>query len=132
MATLFITVSVLHCIGCEDRGIPITPSAPGGNFTVYVWRVDGDVDPGDLRLYIDGRLLMERDYSYNGRSRIKFECQLEEGTHALRSLSRNGLVESSRTFSPSATPWAVVEYAIMESGVVDLTMNFVSKKPTFQ
>jgi hypothetical protein len=69
---------------CTELAVdgPMVPEAEGGNFILYVSNQSFALDPVDIKVYIDGFLVVNRDFYVKGQHNwIRFQFQLGGGTH---------------------------------------------------
>ncbi|MCK9555939.1 hypothetical protein M0R36_09035 [bacterium] len=85
------------------------------NFILYISNQSFDVNPVDIKIYIDGKLVVNQDFDVTG-NRVpqhnwqKFEFNLSIGSHRLFVSSKKGDATLEKEFEISKKHWAVVDY----------------------
>ncbi len=120
MKAVYATVAAAALValaGCGSRSLPPMPVAdgsllsPGGGFTLYVSNQSVDIDPVDVRVEIDGELVVS-DYFRVGSGHFfePFTLALANGKHHIRIWSERGKVELSKDFTLSGEDTGVVTF----------------------
>lgn len=100
----------LFPIACEE-GVPTISPVENGNFILFVSNQSFALDPVDIKVYIDNKLAVNRDfYCEYQHTWIKFQFNIKDGTHKLYCVSSKGGEKVDTTFIISETPFCVVEY----------------------
>jgi hypothetical protein len=116
--------------GCHDFGEPAIVQTPHGNFVLFVSNQSSQTDPVDIKVYLDGRLAVNQNFlAGSGHNWVRFEFQLDGGTHTLRAISTRGQTDTTATFDLPSTPWAVVDF--WQNGERKFTVFFSADPPGF-
>ncbi len=86
---------------------------PNGNFHFHVY-MDSyryAIVPMDLKVFIDGRVAVDRNFSSSkGHYDDRFRFDLPQGTHTLKAVTRKGNAEIERTFEVKERNFAVLYF----------------------
>ncbi|MHC4474511.1 MAG: serpin family protein [Planctomycetota bacterium] len=91
------------------------PQDKNGNLILYVANQSFAIDPVDIKVYIDDKLAIDREFDVGtGKRRQhnwqKFQFQLSEGAHRLRVESKKGQASFEEQFEVRDKHWAVLDY----------------------
>ncbi len=107
--------------GCHDLGASVILQAPNGNFVLFVSNQSNQTNPVDITIYLDGRLAVNQDFLVgSGHNIVRFQFQLDPGTHTLRSITTRGQSDATATFDLPSTPWGVVDFWQNGKGTFDI------------
>jgi hypothetical protein len=111
---LILILSITVFAGCSDPELPKAKSKlldPKGGFTLYISNQSYAIDPVDVRVQIDGALVVS-DYFEVGtqHSFRSFQLSLSKGKHKIRIWSVKGDAELSREFELKDQDIGVVTY----------------------
>ena len=128
---LYIVLAVLTQAACNDLGESMIFPVDHGNFVLYVSNQRFEIDPVDIKVYIDGNVAVNQDFlNKGGHNWVRFEFQLGDGPHTLRAVSRRGQADMTSDFLLPSTPYAVVDFSGYD-GLPGFTINFSSQQPLF-
>lgn len=86
------------------------------NFVLFVSNQSSAINPVDIAVYIDGKLVVDEKFDVGGGRKSpqhnwkEFEFHLPKGRHKLRAISRNEKVELEKEFEIKQRHWAVVDF----------------------
>jgi len=84
---------------------------PNGNLTLFVSNQSFDITPVDIRVEIDGEVVVHEYFEVGNQHNWKtFRLKLSPGQHDLSVRSRKGRAWLSRTFTIQRRHWAVIDY----------------------
>ena len=85
---------------------------PGkGNLTLYVSNQSCERPAIDIRVEIDGKLLVSDEFEVgNQHNWVEFRLPLRSGAHVITAWSRQGDAELRRSFRVEGKRWAVLDY----------------------
>jgi hypothetical protein len=84
---------------------------PQGNFTLHVSNQSFAITPVDIKVEIDGQVVVSRKFSVGNQHNWKtFKLALEPGLHHLYVSSIKGQAELSRNIQVTGQHWAVIDY----------------------
>jgi hypothetical protein len=99
--TIVGIVFIMGLVGCDPELPPAGGSflGPDGNFVLYVTNQSYALDRVDIRVEIDGELVVS-DYFEVGSQHnfVKFKLSLTKGKHSIHAWSEKGEVELSTDF----------------------------------
>jgi hypothetical protein len=128
---VFAVLAALSNMTCNDLGESMIFPVDHGNFVLYVSNQRFDVDPVDIKVYIDGNVAVNQDFlNKGGHNWIRFEFRLGDGPHTLRAVSKRGQADLAGSFLLPDTPYAVVDFW-GHDGLPGFTMDFSSQQPLF-
>ena len=82
-----------------------------GNFTLIVSNQSYDIDPVDIIVEIDGKVVIDKDFDVGNQHNYEyFEFQLSEGRHTIQARSEFGDVEMQEEFEVDEEKWAVLNF----------------------
>ena len=106
--------ALLVLTGCADPELPKASSRlldTNGGFTLYVSNHSSAIDPVDVRVEIDGELVVSDYVHYGtGHTVVPFGLSLTRGKHRIRIWSAKGDAELSREFELIDHDVGVVNY----------------------
>jgi hypothetical protein len=128
---VIVVLVVLSNVTCSDLGESMIFPVDHGNFVLYVSNQRSEVDPVDIKVYIDGNVAVNQDFlCKGGHNWVRFEFQLGNGPHTLRAVSRRGQADMTSDFLLPNTPYALVDF-VGHDGSPGFTINFSSQQPLF-
>lgn len=87
---------------------PDTPTSATVPLHVTVSNQSLEIDPVDIDVYVDDKLVLTGDYSvHDGRS---FELAIPRGRHTLRAVTGLGRSDHTEAFSVHGERWALVRF----------------------
>lgn len=105
---------LLTLTGCGDPELSTASNSlpdSNGNFTLFVSNQSFEIDPVDVRVEIDGELVVSADFAVGTQhSFVPFELSLSEGKHQIRIRSKKGDAELSTEFELKDHDVGVVTY----------------------
>ena len=132
-----VILFLLLFIGCEENDSSLS-EVENGNFVLYLSNQSFDIDPVDIRAYIDNKLAVNKEFfCVNQHNWVKFQFNIKNGNHKLYCVADKGNVNIDTTFNLSESPYCVVEfwyykktstYAGMKK---ELTIKLFRYKPGF-
>ncbi len=107
-------VVLLTLTGCGDPELSAPSSSlldPNGNFTLFVSNQSFEIDPVDVRVEIDGELVVSACFAVGTQhSFVPFVLSLSEGKHQIRIWSKKGDAELSTEFELEDHDVGVITY----------------------
>jgi hypothetical protein len=87
------------------------PPGEANNFVLYVSNQSFANDPVDIKIYIDGELIVDQDFYVENQHNWKmFQLTLSKGKHKLKVTSDKGKAGLKKKFEVTGMHWAVVDY----------------------
>ncbi len=114
-ATAILLAPVLLC-GASCNGVEFPPVNstlldPNGNFTLYVSNQSFAISPVDIKVQIDGDVVVHQNFDVGTQHNWKkFRIALPPGTHSLTATSAKGDATLRQEFAVTGEHWAVVDY----------------------
>lgn len=99
----------------EKRSEKIFEESQDGNFVLFVSNQSFDINPVDIKVFIDEKLAVYGIFDVKGK-RVpqhnwkKFVFKLEDGTHKLRAESKKGGAIFEEKFEIKGKAFAVLDY----------------------
>lgn len=120
--------------GCGSADASVredTVRAPGkGNFTLYVSNQSFERPTIDVRVEIDGRIVVAEEFEVEDQHNwLEFRLPLRPGSHVIHATSRRGGAELRRTFRVKGKRWAVLDYWCCDDAADPRFTFDVSKRP---
>jgi hypothetical protein len=85
---------------------------PAGNFVLFVRNMSWEVNPVDLKVSIDGQVLMDKDFEHgDGHNYDRLVLRLSPGTHTVVVLSEKGEAVLERPFQVVDKHTLFLDYA---------------------
>jgi hypothetical protein len=82
-----------------------------GNFILYVSNQSSAIDPVDIKIFIDGEVVVEQNFSQNGgHNWKKFQLSLSKGIHSIYAVSIKGEVKLEKEFEVKDKHWVAIDY----------------------
>jgi hypothetical protein len=104
--------------------------AENGNVILYVSNQSFDRDKVGIRVLIDGRTAVDRQFAVlDQHNWIEFRFNLEDGEHTLHAVSPDGQAVLEQRFAVAGRRWAVVDYWCCNSASEPKFTLHVSGKP---
>lgn len=134
---IFQILSAIVFFSCNDESIATIPQVENGNFILFVSNQSSYIDPVDIKIFIDEKLAVNQEFlSLGGHNWIKFQFQLNDGSHKLLASSTKGNIYKDTLFTLPTTPYSVVDfwYYPESSGSKELkniTIFFLENSPVF-
>ncbi len=135
--TVLLVLFTIIQFSCSDDDIPIIPQVENGNFSIYVSNQSPSLDPVDLKISIDGKLAIRREFYFeNGETHIRFQFQIEDGNHKLSVSSIKGNISKDTAFTLQTTPYCSISfyYEPAYNGykeVKDISIRLLTRPPLF-
>jgi hypothetical protein len=111
-----IIMALLH-VAAAEQSDPQLPAAngklldPNGNFTLYVSNQSFAIDPVDVRVEIDGELVVSEYFKVGSQHSFKtFRLFLSKGTHRIHIWSEKGEANLTKEFELKDYDKGVVTY----------------------
>ncbi len=116
-----LLVLALAAAGCgSEAALPDPgPAAEprGETVTLYVSNQSFDRPKVDIRVEIDGRVVVADDFAVeNQHNWVEFRLRLRPGEHVLRATTQAGDATLERSFTVAGQRWAVLDYWCCEHG----------------
>jgi len=111
MKKIFLAVIVLFLLVlagyCTDAQNP--------NFTLYVSNQSMDIKQVDVKVYLDGKLVIDEIFDVKGQkvaqhNQKAFYFQLSDGEHTIKAESKKGKAKLEENFVIKEKNWAVVNF----------------------
>ena len=119
--------------GCTDLGSPVITPVEHGNFVLYVTNQSVNVPLVDVEVYIDGRLAVNQGFeTHSGHTFIRFEYNIEAGTHTIRVRSKYVPEFQSKDFTLSTTPFVVVAFWSSPGDASHFEIDFFASQPSWE
>ena len=122
-------------VGHRDPELPTANSKlldPNGKFTLFVSNQSYAIDPVDIRVTIDGELIISAYFNVGTQhSNFPFKLSLPPGTHRIRAWSVKGNAELEKEFNPGDHDVGVITYFYYPKSHSDPTprqLNFRTQK----
>ena len=81
------------------------------NFILYVSDQSFDISPVDMKIYVDGQLIIDDDFEVgNQHNWKKYEYKLGIGKHTIKAVSQKGDAVLEEDFFVLNKRWAVLDY----------------------
>jgi hypothetical protein len=100
--------------GCSaPRAVPSEGSinSPNGNFHLYVLNRSFAISPVDIKIFIDGDLVVKGDFDVDGQHSYQpFVLNLSPGRHKIVAESSKGHAKFERVFDVEDKSWAALAY----------------------
>jgi hypothetical protein len=112
-------ITLLIVSGCGTTKSAATFDDPNGNFhlRVYMDSYRYAVVPMDLKVWIDGRVAVDRNFSSSkGHYSDQFRFTLAPGTHTLKAVTRKGNSEIESTFEMKERTFAALYFTPKSEG----------------
>ena len=108
-----LAVALIFC-GCKAPELPPADSKlldPNGKFTLYVSNQSFAISPVDIRVAIDGEVVVRQYFDVGNQHTWKaFKLSLSLGPHELKVSSVKGTAELTTQFDVKGEHWAVIDY----------------------
>lgn len=108
-----LALIALVASGCGTYKTPAQFEDPNGNFHLHVY-MDSyryAIVPMDVKVYIDGRVAVDRNFSSSkGHYDDQYRFDLPAGTHTLKAVTQKGNAEIERTFEMKERNFAVLYF----------------------
>jgi hypothetical protein len=108
-----LSITLLALAGCGTYKSAATFDDPNGNFhlRVYMDSYRYAVVPMDLKVWIDGRVAVDRNFSSSkGHYSDQFRFTLAPGTHTLKAASNKGNATIERSFEMGDRTFAALYF----------------------
>ena len=103
------------------------------NFILHVSDQSFDISPVDIKIYIDGQLMIDEKFAVgNQHNWKKFEYKLSKDKHTLKAVSEKGDAVLEEQFIVVNNRWAVLGYWSSETTPKKFTFNIQSTPVLFQ
>lgn len=99
----------------EKNSKNVLEESKDGNFILYVSNQSFDINPVDIKIFIDGKLAVYGIFDIKGK-RVpqhnwkKFTFKLKDGIHKIKAESKKGKAILEEEFEIKGQNWAVVDY----------------------
>jgi hypothetical protein len=81
------------------------------NFILHVANGSGEIDPIDIRIFIDDQLIVNQMFECDdGHNWIPFWLDLSKGKHKIKAVTKKGEASLEIEFELTEKIWAVVTY----------------------
>ena len=86
-----------------------------GNFILYVSNQSTTVNPIDIKVFIDNKKVIDRDFDVKGKRTVQhnwipFRFKASPGSYSVQVKSKKGKAVLNTTFKISGKHWAVIDY----------------------
>lgn len=86
-----------------------------GNFILYVSNQSTTVNPIDIKVFIDNKKVIDRDFDVKGKRTVQhnwipFRFKASPGSYSLQVKSKKGKAVLNATFKITGKNWAVIDY----------------------
>lgn len=82
-----------------------------GNVVLYVSNQSFEIDPVDIEVRVDGRLVVSKDFNVGSQHNWEsFRLSLPAGRHVLTARSKRGEAEIRQPFDVDGNRWLVLDY----------------------
>ncbi|MCL4691996.1 MAG: hypothetical protein KJ060_05720 [Candidatus Hydrogenedentes bacterium] len=99
------------CNRVEFPPVNSTLLNPSGNFTLYVSNQSFAISPVDIKVQIDGEVVVHQNFDVGTQHNWKkFGIALPPGVHSLTATSTKGDATLEQEFTVTGEHWAVVDY----------------------
>jgi len=87
---------------------------PNGNFIVLIGNGSPEINPVDIKVYIDGRMAVDGVFEYRFNRGVglwkTLRFSLPQGRHTLRAETVKGETQSEQEFQISGKHWVLISY----------------------
>lgn len=89
--------------------VPLDQQLPS-NFVLSVCNQSFAIDPVDIRVEIDGKTVVDREFEVGPQDLLTLRLVLSEGRHTLVAHTKRGSTKLETTFDVSGQHWAAVSF----------------------
>ena len=111
---VFLSLIAVTFLGCNNSKLSTHNSSildPDGNFTLYVSNQSFAISPVDIRIQIDGELIVDDEFDVKRQhSFVPFKLSLDKGKHHIKVWSVQGSAQIEEDFELTDQDIAVVTY----------------------
>jgi hypothetical protein len=106
-----LTMALIGCSISKPPGTNSPLQGPHRSFKLYVSNQSFAIDPVDIRVEIDGKLVVSDDFKVGSQHTfIPFELVLTEGSHRIHIVSKKGEAQATTEFTVGEHNVGVVTY----------------------
>lgn len=89
------------------------PQDQNGNFILYVSNQSPAIDPVDIKILIDGEVVVEQEFHHGGghKNWKKLQFSLSKGEYTIYAISLKGEAKLEQQFEVTDKHWAAVGYS---------------------